>query len=143
MNNDVDDKLDKLDRDGYLLVEGALTADETEHIRQRINYARQQGWDDGLNAVGNMKFDTLLDREPETYQPLVGHPNVRPYLEGMMGKQCQLRSFRAHINPGPYLQEWHLDFYGYWHEKREAEKHRYAVSTVSFNSTFYFQQSYR
>ena len=88
-----------------------------------------------------MWFDTLLDREPETYQPLVGHPSVRPYLEGMMGKQCQLRSFRAHINPGPYLQEWHLDFHGYWQEKREAKKHRYAVSTVSFNTTFYFQDN--
>ena len=52
--------------------------------------------------------------------PLVGHPSIRPYLEGMMGKQCQLRSLRAHINPGPYLQEWHLDFYGYWQEKREG-----------------------
>ena len=51
MKNDVENKLDKLDRDGYLLVEGALTVDETEHIRQRINYARQQGWDEGLNAV--------------------------------------------------------------------------------------------
>ena len=139
--NDVEDKLDKLERDGYLLVEGALTLDETEHIRQRINYARQQGWEEGLNSVGNMWFDTLLDREPETYQPLVGHPSVRPYLEGMMGKQCQLRSFRAHINPGPYLQEWHLDFHGYWQEKREAKKHRYAVSTVSFNTTFYFQDN--
>ena len=139
--NDVEDKLDKLERDGYLLVEGALTLDETEHIRQRINYARQQGWEGGLNSVGNMWFDTLLDREPETYQPLVGHPSVRPYLEGMMGKQCQLRSFRAHINPGPYLQEWHLDFHGYWQEKREAKKHRYAVSTVSFNTTFYFQDN--
>ena len=138
---DVEDKLDKLERDGYLLVEGALTLDETEHIRQRINYARQQGLEEGLNSVGNMWFDTLLDREPETYQPLVGHPSVRPYLEGMMGKQCQLRSFRAHINPGPYLQEWHLDFHGYWQEKREAKKHRYAVSTVSFNTTFYFQDN--
>ncbi len=139
--NNVGDKLDKLERDGYLLVEGALTLDETEHIRQRINYARQQGWEGGLNSVGNMWFDTLLDREPETYQPLVGHPSVRPYLEGMMGKQCQLRSFRAHINPGPYLQELHLDFHGYWQEKREAKKHRYAVSTVSFNTTFYFQDN--
>ena len=139
--NDVEDKLNQLERNGYLLVEDALTADETEHIRQRINYARQQGWEEGLNSVGNMWFDTLLDREPETYQPLVGHPSVRPYLEGMMGKQCQLRSFRAHINPGPYLQEWHLDFHGYWQEKREAKKHRYAVSTVSFNTTFYFQDN--
>ena len=139
--NDVGDKLDQLERDGYLLVEGALTPNETEHIRQRINYARQLGWEEGLNSVGNMWVDTLLDREPETYQPLVGHPSIRPYLEGMMGKQCQLRSFRAHINPGPYLQEWHLDFHGYWQEKREAEKHRYAVSTVSFNTTFYFQDN--
>ncbi|MEC9258815.1 MAG: phytanoyl-CoA dioxygenase family protein [Candidatus Poribacteria bacterium] len=139
--NDVEDKLNQLERNGYLLVEDTLTPDETEHIRQRINYARQQGWEEGLNSVGNMWFDTLLDREPETYQPLVGHPSVRPYLEGMMGKQCQLRSFRAHINPGPYLQEWHLDFHGYWQEKREAKKHRYAVSTVSFNTTFYFQDN--
>ena len=139
--NDVEKKLDQLDRDGYLLIKGALTPEETEHVRQRINYARQQGWEEGLNSVGNMWFDTLLDREPETYQPLVGHPSVRPYLEGMMGKQCQLRSFRAHINPGPYLQEWHLDFHGYWQEKREAKKHRYAVSTVSFNTTFYFQDN--
>ena len=37
--SDVEDKLDQLDRDGYLLVEGALTPEETEHVRQRINYA--------------------------------------------------------------------------------------------------------
>ena len=140
-NRDVREKLSQLENEGYLLIEGALSPEETEHLRQRINYAREQGWEEGLNDVGNMWFDTLLDREPDTYQPLVGHPNVRPYLEGMMGKQCQLRSLRAHINPGAYLQEWHLDFYGYWHEKREAEKYPYAVSTVSFNSTFYFQNN--
>ena len=97
--NYIEERLDQLDRDGYLLIKNALTSEETEHVRQRINYARQQGWEEGLNSVGNMWFDTLLDQEPETYQSLVGHPSVRPYLEGMMGKQCQLRSFRAHINP--------------------------------------------
>ena len=107
-------KLDRLEEDGFILVENALTPEETEHVRQRINHARAMGWEEGLNAVGNMWFDSLLDREPETYAPLVGHPSIRPILEGMMGRQCQLRSFRAHINPGPYLQEWHLDFYGYW-----------------------------
>ena len=34
-----------------------------------------------------------------------------------------------------------MDFYGYWHEKREAEKYPYAVSTISFNTTFYFQDN--
>ena len=103
-------KIDQLLQDGFILFEGALSPEETENIRQRVNYAREQGWEEGLNAVGNMWFDSLLDREPDTYAPLVGHPSVRPYLEGLMGKQCQLRSLRAHINPGPYLQEWHMDF---------------------------------
>ena len=48
------------------LIEGALSSEETEHIRQRVNYAREQGWEEGLNAVGNMWFDSLLDREPDT-----------------------------------------------------------------------------
>ena len=91
----IESKLDRLEQDGFILIEGALSPEETEHIRQRINYAREMGWEEGLNAVGNMWFDTLLDREPETYAPLVGHPNIRPYLEGMMGKQCQLRSLRG------------------------------------------------
>ncbi|MBM3216907.1 phytanoyl-CoA dioxygenase family protein [Candidatus Poribacteria bacterium] len=137
----IDERLDELDDNGFIVIEGALTPDETEHIRQRINYAREQQWEEGLNQVGNMWFDTLLDREPETYAPLVGHPNVRPYLEALMGKQCQLRSLRAHINPGPYLQEWHLDFYGYWHEKRQAAQHRIAVPPVGVNTTFYFQDN--
>jgi len=59
-----------------------------------------------------MWFDTLLDRDPETFRPLVAHPSVRPILEALMGPQCQLRSLRGHINPGPYQQEWHMDFYG-------------------------------
>ena len=137
----IENQLDRLEQDGFILIEGALSPEETEHIRQRINHAREMGWEEGLNAVGNMWFDTLLDREPETYAPLIGHPNVRPYLEGMMGKQCQLRSLRAHINPGPYLQEWHLDFYGYWQEKRAAEKHRFAVSPIGLNATYYFQDN--
>ena len=82
-----------------------------------------------------------MEREPETFTPLVSHPHVRPYLEGMMGKQCQLRSLRAHINPGPYLQEWHMDFYGYWEEKRQVGQHRLAAQPVGVNTTYYLQDN--
>ena len=138
---DVADKLDQLERDGYVLIKGALSPQETELVRQRVDHARTMGWEEGLNAVGNMWFDSLLDREPETFAPLVGHPSVRPYLEGMMGKQCQLRSLRAHINPGPYLQEWHMDFYGYWEEKRQVEQYRLAAQPVGVNTTYYLQDN--
>jgi len=133
---DVTDKLDQLERDGYVLIEGALSPQETELVRQRVDHAREMGWEEGLNAVGNMWFDSLLDREPETFAPLVGHPSVRPYLEGMMGKQCQLRSLRAHINPGPYLQEWHMDFYDFYYQKEKAEAQN-PTHGLCLNSTFY------
>ncbi|MDA1190525.1 MAG: phytanoyl-CoA dioxygenase family protein [Candidatus Poribacteria bacterium] len=138
---DIEAKLDELEEVGFLHIEGAMTPEETEKTRQRINFAREQGWEEGLNAVGNMWFDSLLDREPQHYAAFVGHSSVRPYLEGMMGKQCQLRSFRAHINPGKYLQEWHMDFYGYWNEQREIAKYRYAVQPIAMNTSFYFQDN--
>src|SRR5947207_8461078 len=87
---------DRLDREGFLLIEGALSPQETEQCRSRINDAREQGWQEGLNEVGNMWFDTLLERDLETFRPLVAHPSVRPYLDALMGPQCQLRSLRAH-----------------------------------------------
>ena len=97
-------QLDQLDREGFLLIRGALTPEETEQCRARINHAREQGWQEGLNEVGDMWFDSLLERDPETFRPLIAHPSVRPYLEALMGPQCQLRSLRAHINPGPIFR---------------------------------------
>jgi hypothetical protein len=138
---EVEARLDELEAEGFIVIEGAMTPEETEHIRQRVNYAREQGWEEGLNAVGNMWFDSLLDREPEHYGQFVGHKRLRPYLEGMMGPQCQLRSLRAHINPGPYLQEWHMDFYGYWDEKRKAASYRLTETPVGVNTTFYLQDN--
>ena len=133
--------LDELEEEGFVTISGALDPDQVADVRQHINAAREKGWEEGLNAVGNMWFDSLLDREPETFGPLVGQERIRPVLEGMMGPQTQLRSVRAHSNPGPYHQEWHLDFYGYWEEMRRAEKHRMAVAPVGVNTPFYFQDN--
>ncbi|MBA2481746.1 MAG: phytanoyl-CoA dioxygenase family protein [Planctomycetes bacterium] len=133
--------LDALERDGFALVRQALSAEETGLIRARIMNAREQGWQDGLNDEGNMWFDGLLEREPETFSQVVGHRSVRPYLEGMLGRQCQLRSLRAHINPGVYRQTWHMDFLGYWHERKANASCRLAVQPVGLNTTFYFDDN--
>ena len=76
MPSEIETQLDALEENGFLLIEGALSSAETESARQRIEHARQKGWEDGLNAVGNMWFDSLLDREPEHFSHLVGHANV-------------------------------------------------------------------
>jgi len=134
---DIEGQLDQLDRDGYLLIPGALPPDEVELFRTRLNHAREQGWQGGLNPVGNMWFDSLLEQDPDTFNRLIAHRSVRPYLEALMGPQCQLRRVRAHINPGPYLQEWHMDFYGYW----QQPKRRLTLTGVGINTTFYFQDN--
>ena len=118
MTSDLESQLDQLEQDGFLLIEGALCPNEITQIRQRIEHARAMGWEEGLNEVGNMWFDSLLDREPDNFGPLVGHHNVRPYL-----------------------QEWHMDFYGYWEEKSLAARSRLAVPPAGVNTTFYFQDN--
>ena len=45
---DIKDELKKLQQNGFVLIEGALSPDETENIRQRINYAREKGWEGRL-----------------------------------------------------------------------------------------------
>lgn len=138
VDSTVTDQLDALEEHGFVLISGALSPEETELCRTSINQARANGWEEGLNAVGNMWFDTLLDRMPEVFGPLVAHPSVRPLLKALLGPQCQLRSLRAHVNPGPYEQEWHQDFYGYWQQPLEA---RYASRATGINTTFYFQDN--
>lgn len=130
--------LDILEAQGWVLLPGALAPEETERCRRALDEARANGWEEGLNHVGNMWFDSLLDRMPDIFAPLVGHPSVHPYLEALYGRQCQLRSLRGHINPGPYDQEWHLDFYGYWQQDDSAP---YASRGTGINTTFYFQDN--
>ncbi len=73
--------LDEHEKEGFVIIPGALGAGDVEEVRVHINQAREKGWEEGLNAVGNMWFDTLLDREPEIFGPLVGHESIRPVLE--------------------------------------------------------------
>ena len=138
MESTVSDQLEALEQSGYVLIPGALSAEEVELCRTSLNQARANGWEEGLDQFGNMWFDSLLDRMPTVFGPLVAHPSVRPHLEALLGPQCQLRSLRGHINPGPYEQEWHMDFYGYWRQPLTA---RYAVRGTGINTTFYFQDN--
>ncbi len=131
-------QLETLEEKGYVLISGALSPEEVELCRTSLNQARANGWEEGLNHVGNMWFDSLLERMPEVFGPLVAHPSIRPLLEALLGPQCQLRSLRGHINPGPYEQEWHMDFYGYW---RQPLTPRYASRGTGINTTFYFQDN--
>lgn len=131
---DLEEQLDALDRHGFLLVRKALDGEVVLAWRECLARKYEcKEWDIS-NEVGNVAFDYLLEQEPELARPMVGHPAVAPYLQGMLGRQCQLRSFRAHINPAAYTQEWHKDFGYYWDAPDEA---RHAQRPLCINTTFY------
>ena len=118
---DFSKNLQDLQRQGFLLIPGALDADAVGRWKETL-YARYDREEYEIsNSVGNVAFEQMLALEPELTRPLIGHTAVAPYLKAVLGKQCQLRSLRAHLNPAAYRQEWHMDFYDYYYQKDKAE----------------------
>lgn len=126
----------KLEADGYLLVPNALDPALVQKWRECLYRRFEMKQYDGHNSVGNVYIESLLKDEPDLTRPLIGHASMAPFLKAFLGKQTQLRSLRAHLNPGPYTQEWHLDFYGYWDQEKSSGGSR-ALRGLAMNTTFY------
>ena len=124
------------ERDGFIVIKNALDADTVAEWIECLYAKRTRKEYDGFNSVGNMYFEKLLIDEPELSRPLIGHSSAAPYLKTILGKQCQLRSLRAHLNPAEYTQEWHMDFIDYW---RQSEKNggKKTIQSLCMNTTFY------
>ena len=125
-----------LERVGFLLVSGALDAETVAAWKHKLYDLHRRGLNEIDNSVGNVAFESLLRLEPELSRGLIGHPSVAPYLKAMLGRQCQLRSLRAHINPRAYRQEWHMDFADYHYQERNAGAVR-PLRALCMNTTFY------
>jgi len=133
----IETQLDQLEQDGFVLISQALNPQEVEKVRAGLESARQQSWQNAVSDVGSLWFDNLLEQAPDTFGSLVAHQSVRSHLDLLAGPQLQLRSFRGHIYPGPYNQQWHMDFYGYW----QQPKRRYSSTGVGIQTTFYLQDN--
>jgi len=129
-------RLNQLEENGFVVIEGALSHHEHTALAQKIRSLYQSGHDHGRNDVGTVWFDDVLDIEPGLFGDLILHKSVRQELTALAGHQLQLRSLRGHYYPGSYEQHWHMDFYGYWDQTEEG---RLAARGVALNTTFYFQ----
>ena len=126
----------QLRRDGFLLIPQALDLAVVEQWKKVLYDLYAQKRYEISNGVGNVAFDKLLQIEPEMAKALIGHPSTSPYLRAILGKQCQLRSLRAHVNPGAYTQEWHMDFYDYYYQAEKAAAEQPSIA-LCMNATFY------
>lgn len=129
-------KLPQLQEDGFLLIPNALDPATVAQWKEVLYdlYARKQY--EISNGVGNVAFEKLLALQPEPAKALMTHPATSPYLRAILGQQCQLRSLRAHVNPGAYLQEWHMDFYDYYYQLEKAAAQQPLLG-LCMNVTFY------
>ena len=134
--DDTDSNLARLNRDGFLLIPGALPADTVSRWKHVLYGMYERKEYEISNSVGNVAFEKLLALHPEETGRLIGHPSAAPYLMAILGKQCQLRSLRAHLNPRAYRQEWHMDFSDYYLQKEKARGGR-SLSGLCMNTTFY------
>ncbi len=126
----------QLKRDGFLLIPQALDLAVVEQWKKVLYDLYAQKRYEISNGVGNVAFEKLLQIEPEMAKALIGHPSTSPYLRAILGKQCQLRSLRAHVNPGAYTQEWHMDFYDYYYQAEKAAAEQPSIA-LCMNATFY------
>ena len=135
-NKSFEKNLAQLERDGFLLIKSAFDMETVQKWRDSLYGRYQRGEYDRKNSVGNVSYNQLLKQEPEMTRALIAHPNVAPYLKATLGKQCQLRSVRAHLNPDDYTQEWHMDFYDYWYQQEKVDASRF-IQGFCMNTTFY------
>lgn len=125
-----------LQRDGFLLIPGALDADTVAQWKEILYGMYHRGEYEIANGVGNVAFEKLLALQPTLAKELIGHSSAAPFLQTILGKQCQIRSLRAHVNPSDYTQEWHMDFYDYYYQTEKAQAQKPAQA-LCMNTTFY------
>lgn len=126
----------QLKRDGFLLIPQALDPATVAEWKAVLYDLYAQKKYEISNGVGNVAFEKLLLLQPERTKALMAHPSTAPYLRAILGKQCQLRSLRAHVNPGAYTQEWHMDFYDYYYQAEKSAAEQPAIA-LCMNATFY------
>jgi ectoine hydroxylase-related dioxygenase (phytanoyl-CoA dioxygenase family) len=134
--NEFDQNLAQLKRDGFLLIKNALSPEVVAAWKAVLYDLYDRGEYQIKNGVGNVAFEKLLALQPERAKALMTQPTTAPYMRSVLGKQCQLRSLRAHVNPGEYTQEWHMDFYDYYYQAEKAGSEQPLIGTC-MNATFY------
>ncbi len=122
---------EQFDRDGYILVEDALTAEQIETYTRAIDriYAqRATGKEDSLDIPGRLQISDFLTLDP-AFIELIDNPRVFPKVWGILGWNLFL--YHTHFQVTPPVTEaerprgrtfvWHQDSPGITRDTLELE----------------------
>lgn len=104
----------QFDRDGYLVIPGALSASEVElytAVIDRVYAAEQAG--ERLSAEGAMHLLCGVNSAPDTVS-LIDHPATFPFVWSILGWNIHIYHSHLDVHPPiriekPYRYEWHQD----------------------------------
>ena len=106
------ERLEQLDRDGYVVIERAVEPDVLERIRAELDPYLGAGAHLGRNdfeGFSTNRVYALLAKAPSVAE-LVEHPAVLPILDALLLPNFLLSANLAiNLLPGETAQAWHID----------------------------------
>ena len=108
-----DDHRERLDRDGYVILENFLTPAETEELRDRVvSLAEAEKEADGrfVYLDGRAQRVWNLINKGELFERVIQRPDLLSYMEYLLGVDVTLSSFTVNtIGPGAPGHKFHTD----------------------------------
>lgn len=109
----------ELEQKGYTIIEGALTMQEVQALRDDINrvfddYSRDHRADDSRLAEDDAMFRYEMLNRSAICQKTLSHPRILSVIESLLGEDCHVIANTAWRNPAskPGIhggQAWHID----------------------------------
>ena len=106
-----------LEREGYVVVKGALSVDEIQVLRDAINQVFEKYPPDNRSSVRTSSDDTMFRYEmfnrSAVCQTCLSHPAILDTIEPLLGNDCHVIANTAWRNPAGYQTadgfNWHID----------------------------------
>ncbi len=109
---EIAEQLAKFERDGFLVVEGALTRDEGARLRAGVERAFAEPSEKASiygEKLARIWRPLMFERGPE-FEALVDNPAIIDLIEAILGADCHLIANSAlRTPPGDTISSWHVD----------------------------------
>jgi ectoine hydroxylase-related dioxygenase (phytanoyl-CoA dioxygenase family) len=106
------ERIAQFERDGYLVIPEALSAEQTARLRRGVEAAFAEASAEAELYGGNMPKiwrPKMFERGPD-FEEAVDNPRVIDLVEAILGRDCHLIAMSAlRTGPGEGISAWHVD----------------------------------
>lgn len=109
----LDSQIQQLNRDGYLVIEGVLSPQETATltagVERTFNEPCQEAEQHYGPTMARIWRPRMFENGPE-FEAVIDHPGIIDLVEAVLGPDCHLIANSAlRTGPGDGISQWHVD----------------------------------